>query len=161
MTSALARTLRSRLGEVMPCESKTFGGACLVYVVIAACNAGENSARYVDSDGSAPNGHDGSSGADGSGGDLLDALTNPVADAKADPATSGTRLKAKYYAGADGSRQFVGWHDAQRDEDCYFGAAADGVLRCAPFRGDRGWRCKIGRTREWRRKMHPPARQKW
>lgn len=46
---------------------------------------------------------------------------------------SGTRLKAKTYVGADGSRTpVIGMRDTQLDTDCYFSLAADGVERCLP-----------------------------
>ena len=32
----------------------------------------------------------------------------------------------------DGARAFLGWHDAMRGDDCAFGLAADGQLRCLP-----------------------------
>ena len=45
---------------------------------------------------------------------------------------SGTRLRARTYVGDDGSRQFAGWHDSERNEDCAFAQAGDGKLRCLP-----------------------------
>ncbi len=45
---------------------------------------------------------------------------------------SGARLRARYIAGADGSRQFVGWWDSERKEECAFAKAEDGTLRCLP-----------------------------
>jgi hypothetical protein len=60
---------------------------------------------------------------------------DPVDDADAAPATSGTRLRARYYTGEDGSKQFIGWHDKMRDEDCSFQKAEDGQLRCLPAMG--------------------------
>jgi hypothetical protein len=35
--------------------------------------------------------------------------------------------------GADGSKEFVGWHDTERDEPCTFAVAADGKQRCIPW----------------------------
>jgi len=55
---------------------------------------------------------------------------SPVPDANAE--TSGTRLKAIYYVGADGSRQFSHWHDTGLDVDCVFMRDGAGVIRCAP-----------------------------
>jgi hypothetical protein len=55
---------------------------------------------------------------------------DPVSTAKADT-VSGSRLKAKYYVGNDGSKQFIQWHDSQLDADCYFAQTASG-LRCLP-----------------------------
>lgn len=47
-------------------------------------------------------------------------------------ALSGTRLKVQYVAGDDGSRQFWGFRDTMRNENCNFATAEDGVLRCLP-----------------------------
>lgn len=48
-------------------------------------------------------------------------------------ATSGTRLRARFLVGEDGSKQEIGgWHDKQLDIDCAFQAAADGTYRCLP-----------------------------
>jgi hypothetical protein len=46
--------------------------------------------------------------------------------------TSGTRLKARTYNAEDGSQQFIGWFDSQRNENCGFQMAADGKIRCLP-----------------------------
>ncbi len=79
-------------------------------------------------------------GGPGSGGD--DDPGNPSADAPmgggkdASEATSGSRLKARTLVGDDGTRQFVGWRDTQRGEDCAFMVAADGVERCLPVESD-------------------------
>jgi hypothetical protein len=65
---------------------------------------------------------------------ILDGMIDPIPDAMADSgSTSGTRLKARYYAGADGSIQSgIGWYDSQRNENCFFQTASDGTLRCLP-----------------------------
>jgi hypothetical protein len=128
------------------------GGSILVYAAVATCTAargGGTAARdagRVDvspansPDVSAPGGPDVSTpaGLDVStpGGfdvsRVLDVLTNPVPDARADP-QSGSRLKAIYYLGADGSKlQLAQWYDSQRGENCMFGMAADGNYRCLP-----------------------------
>jgi len=60
----------------------------------------------------------------------------PVSSALADVNAGGTRLKANYYAGTDGSQQFLGtFHDTQRSEDCSFTTASDGTIRCLPTQG--------------------------
>jgi len=88
---------------------------------------------------STPNGTSGESAAagvpvapGGGLGGMLGDMMDPVDDADAAPATSGTRLRARYYVGEDGSKQFVGWHDTKRDEGCGFGKAQDGKIRCLP-----------------------------
>lgn len=60
----------------------------------------------------------------------LPTLPVPVTEAKANE--SGSRLKARWYAGADGSRQFVNWYDTELGTECYFQDIGDGVLRCLP-----------------------------
>ena len=45
---------------------------------------------------------------------------------------SGTRIKVKSFAGSDGSKQFVGFYDSERQEDCSYSYASDGKLRCLP-----------------------------
>ncbi|MGH7269839.1 MAG: hypothetical protein ACREJ3_05355 [Polyangiaceae bacterium] len=57
----------------------------------------------------------------------------PIASALADINAGGSRLKANYYAGSDGSQQFLStFHDAMRNEDCAFSTASDGTIRCLP-----------------------------
>lgn len=47
---------------------------------------------------------------------------------------SGTRLRAKFYAGADGSRiAHYAMRDTQLNIDCAFSEAGDGIPRCMPF----------------------------
>jgi hypothetical protein len=122
--------------------SRALVSGTVVYLVMASCSpstGGPNVANSSD----AGVGHGGANGAGaamatgGGGPSILDAavnrITNPVPDAKADVYQSGTRLRAKYLLGEDGSRLFQwGFHDMQRNEDCFFGLAADGVQRCLP-----------------------------
>jgi hypothetical protein len=133
-------------------------GSVVVYVVMAACasvgtmspsdtSAGAGSSGGAvsgSSSGGAVSGSSSGAASDGSGssgasnGDdsggmsLLDALTDPVPAAKADTTQSGSRLKAKYYVGSDGSKQFAGWHDSMLNVDCGFSLASDGTTRCIP-----------------------------
>lgn len=78
------------------------GGSILIYVIMAACSGAERPG-------------------------LLGGTS--VSEAKADGNASGTRLKVKRYAGADGSSLLVSLHDSQLNVDCGFSTAADG---CAP-----------------------------
>jgi hypothetical protein len=135
---------------------KMLGGSIAIYVIMAACSAGSgptkgsaslDAGQASSGSGSgsggasgAASGVDGSSssgGADGSGsGSLLDAITDPVSEASANPNQSGTRLKANYYAGSDGSKQFLGnFHDTLRNEDCSFTNPIwlqNGTIFCVP-----------------------------
>jgi hypothetical protein len=118
--------------------AKMLGGSIAIYVIMAACSAGQPGG-FTLQDGSVSNGS-GSGGASGgvssSGSDgtnILDALTDPVPTAAADPTQSGTRLKVNYYAGTDGSKQPTGnMHDSMLNVDCSFLTASDGTLRCMP-----------------------------
>ena len=130
--------------------AKMLAGSIVIYVVMAACAArggvnpgfsddGGPEGNNSSGGGSSGGGAGGESNADGSGSgsgsdgsSVFDALTNPVPGASADPYQSGSRLKANYYAGADGSKQFMTMHDTQLNVDCAFQGAADGVLRCIP-----------------------------
>jgi hypothetical protein len=69
---------------------------------------------------------------------IMDAIVDPVPSAVAEPPQSGSRLRAIYVVGSDGSREFRGWHDAQRNEDCSFTNASDGSMRCMPVAGGSG-----------------------
>src|SRR5205085_12166844 len=60
-----------------------------------------------------------------------------LADPGVDPAYAvvplpGSRLAPIFLAGEDESRQFVGWFDKARAENCSFAVAGDGVIRCLP-----------------------------
>lgn len=60
-------------------------------------------------------------------------MTDPIRDASAEPATDGTRLKAIYQVGSDGSRQqLLSWWDSDRDEECSYITFSDGSARCVP-----------------------------
>jgi len=127
-------------------------GSVVVYVVMAACagagtmspsdtSAGGSSSGGVASASGSSSGNDGSDGSGSSGGStgddsggtsFLDALTDPVPAAQADTTQSGSRLKAKYYVGSDGSKEFAGWHDSMLNVDCGFVPASDGTTRCMP-----------------------------
>jgi hypothetical protein len=129
------------------------GGSVTVYVLMAACSAGSKgrtssddemaSAGGTSSAGAmqAAGGVDGSSAGKASDptagkssgmGGIIDDMMDPVPDANANE--NGTRLKAKYYAGSDGSKQFTfSWRDTQRNEDCNFAYLPGGELRCIPM----------------------------
>jgi hypothetical protein len=124
-------------------------GSVAVYVLVAACSAGGGTlASSASTTGGATSAGgyggsvaDGTAGTTGSGGlssvdaaldAIADAVVDPVPDAAADTNESGTRLRARYWTGSDGSRQFIGWRDTGRNEDCAVGTASDGQLRCLP-----------------------------
>jgi hypothetical protein len=132
-------------------------GSIVVYVIVVACGTAADNQRFPLADagsGMASSGNpsgsmmdalgsenamdavsdapsDGHAPGDSSVGRILDALTDPVTKAKADT-QSGSRLKAKWYAGSDGSKQFVAWRDSQLNVDCSFQTSSDGSIRCFP-----------------------------
>ena len=57
-----------------------------------------------------------------------------VADAQGEPfaPSDGSRLKARWMEGPDGTRTFWGWYDTSLRAPCRFGWAADGQIRCLP-----------------------------
>jgi hypothetical protein len=107
-----------------------FGGA-LVYVAVAACTGG-NAGRTSGAGAGSPNGSAGS----GKDSGLLDAIANPVPTANADP-TNGSRLKAQYMVGDDGSKEYLPgvFYDSMRQEVCSFALAGDSKQRCLPAGG--------------------------
>jgi hypothetical protein len=105
---------------------------CVVYVAMAACSGstGDMTKGSLDGGSSEPT-VDATDSTDAPS--LLDAIVNPVPDANAETTTNGSRLKAMYRVGEDGSRQLLSsWHDSTRNEDCTFSFAADGFTRCLP-----------------------------
>jgi hypothetical protein len=86
-------------------------GAGAVYAVVAACGSG--SGGLMGGDG----GHDGMS---------------PVPDAMADLNESGSRLKAQYFNGSDGSKMFSNMYDTKLKVQCTYATASDGTSRCLP-----------------------------
>jgi hypothetical protein len=60
-----------------------------------------------------------------------DESTPPLSDWQLPPATSGSRLRAKFLVAGD-VRELVGFHDTARNEDCMFQPAEPGHMRCLP-----------------------------
>lgn len=61
--------------------------------------------------------------------------SGPVPNAMANTwYASGSRLRVRFLEGADGSKQFWGWFDSARGEECSFLQHADGSIRCLPDR---------------------------
>lgn len=113
-------------------------GSLLVYsavVLMHGCDSGHGvmstyMARSVGAGGAASAGH---GGAGPSAGALMDPAPN------ADAEESGSRLKALWRVGDDGSRgPFFLWYDSQRKERCSFLTMADGRERCAPVTSGAG-----------------------
>jgi hypothetical protein len=64
---------------------------------------------------------------------MMATVMDPVPVAAADQPTDGTRLRAIYLIGADGSRQpQLNWWDSERLEECSFVSFLDGTNRCVP-----------------------------
>lgn len=115
-------------------------GSLSVYVVMAACTKSDQIFGTGGSGGSGQGGEMGQGGVGGtnSGGTddagIMDVLSDAMPDASADP-VSGSRLKAKYRLGEDGSKAYLPfvWYDSERKEDCNFSLAADAKERCLPL----------------------------
>jgi len=95
--------------------------------VLVACSATDNAVTpkpdntsTSSSSGTGGQGGSSSSGEAGAGG-------APVAGF-----VSGSRLRARYYQGDDGSRQMLGWYDTELGTHCTVMPAEDGTLRCLP-----------------------------
>jgi hypothetical protein len=98
-------------------------GAAATYFVMAACGGG-GSGQATDG------GKPGDSASDGR--TIIDALTDPVAEAQASDDSSGTRLKIQRTVGADGSSLVRGLYDSMLKTPCAFHSASDGSVRCLP-----------------------------
>jgi hypothetical protein len=138
----------------IPEPLKYLSGSIAIYYIMAACSSPSGggpgaTAKSGSSGGSSGStssasgsgGTTSSSGAASSSGTSSSGATSsgsPVPDANADETQSGSRLKANYYVGGDGSKQFVGYFTdtARNNEHCYFSTAADGSTRCLPIVGD-------------------------
>ena len=107
----------------MPVSSvaKVFAGSCVVYLVMAACSA------YSDRDDRASSSSSGDPPA-------IATVDGPVPNALAEGFKSGSRLKLRFWEGADGSRQFLNFFDTQLQTDCWVGSrrTSDGKIRCLP-----------------------------
>jgi hypothetical protein len=82
-------------------------------------------------DGNSP----GDSGLGGDGGHVGDANLDGPVGGSGDPVDinkSGTRIKMKVLNTPDGAKVFQNNYDTQRNEDCTFTVASDGVMRCLP-----------------------------
>lgn len=77
-----------------------------------------------------PVGPQGPPGADGESGEP--GPQGPPGDPASSITVSGTRLRAHYIEGEDGSKQFIGWYDSLRAEDCSY-AERQGQFRCYPI----------------------------
>jgi len=95
-------------------------------------SGGESSSGGASSNGASGSGTGGEPNDAGLVDAVVDAMTDPIPDAKADPAESGDRLKARYMVGEDGSRSFVGWYDSELEVNCFFYLTPDGQQRCVP-----------------------------
>ncbi len=143
---------------------KYLTGAAITYLLVAACSGVEASDSSLQASGDASPGSGGSqAGQQGTAGsgqldddaglldrfvaavdsaiDLFDSAISSAADSATDPVPavsaneSGSRIKAKWLVGDDGSRQHQGWYDSQREEDCNWASATDGSQRCLPIGG--------------------------
>jgi len=127
---------------------RLIAGSLAIYVVMAACSATESANRTTKAAGGtsaiAANGGTTSSVVEGGAtgitsyssgsSSIINTIVNPVKDAYA--STSGSRLKAKFRTGSDGSKEYLEglWWDSERSEDCTVSpyVMTDGTYRCLP-----------------------------
>ena len=95
-----------------------------IALVMGCGNPGAGDDGAGDDDGGGPS--DGRPAIDAEGG----GDGGPTTDL--DVNKSGTRIKMRVGTTPDGARTFLGWRDVQRNDDCYFQYAADGMQRCLP-----------------------------
>jgi hypothetical protein len=115
---------------------ETLVAGFVVYGFFAACAAAGDGGGFLGASGGntgLPGGSSAGNGATvpGTGG-KGSSITDPVPSVKAEPYRSGDRIRAKYLAGSDGSRQFMGWFDTHLDVDCSFLMTSAGY-RCVPI----------------------------
>ena len=79
-------------------------------------------------------GFDGGAATDANGSASTDAGSDGAANAIPPDYTDGTRLRANRATDAAGVGALIDWYDTLLDEHCVFGTAADGALRCLPYR---------------------------
>jgi hypothetical protein len=106
------------------------GGSVAVFLAVATCGgAAEHLAHHVGAGGAGGAGSS-SKVSSGKGAGVGAGMPEAYAD------ESGTRLKANYVTGADGSRHYLGtFYDSQRAEDCDFQVMSDGSFLCLPTVG--------------------------
>lgn len=85
-------------------------------------------ARATEAEATAPGTSGSTAGGDAGSRDVL-----AVPDARAEPQTSGTRLKARWLVGDDGSRQFSAWWDSKLGIECVYQDGGDGKRYCLPI----------------------------
>lgn len=118
--------------------SKMLAGASALYVFMAACSVATSVTTATGNDTGSPS-DDGSviGRITDAASSLADAIVRPTPDAKAEPVTSGSRLKAKVLTGTDGSRQVNAYvfRDTALNADCTYTKMADGNTYCVPTAG--------------------------
>jgi hypothetical protein len=126
------------------------GGGISLYLIIAACSTPAGNGGDDDSAGSSGVGTGGVSGSNstgglagggsstggvagqsGAGGGLAGA-SGSGSGGSAPGFQSGTRLRARFVAGETSGKQFLGWYDTERGENCTFALASDGKQHCMP-----------------------------
>jgi len=97
-------------------------------LVLVACSATDNKVTPKPDNTSSSS----SSGTGGQGGSSSSGDAGTGGDSTVAGFVSGSRLRARYYEGTDGSKQMIGWHDSELGMGCTVLPAEDGSLRCLP-----------------------------
>lgn len=106
------------------------GMRLLIAMCLLASCAPDTSAPSGDAGDGGGGGGDGNGSGGGSGDG--NGSGGPANGDDATASRSGTRIKLRYMTTPDGAKIFQGVFDTQRNEECYFGTAADGQTRCLP-----------------------------
>lgn len=107
---------------------RRFYGVGLALALLVGCKGPEGSRGPEGEEGApGPQGERGPAGEPGAKGDM-----GPAGPPGAAAVVSGSRLKARWLVGSDGSRAVAGWYDTQIGAPCAYGVASDGKTRCLP-----------------------------
>jgi hypothetical protein len=107
-------------------RTTTTGCVALAITLLLGCTGSEGPTGRA---GASVPGKDGAPGADGK-----DGAQGPAGPAGKDTTTvSGSRLRARFLAGDDGARQFIGFHDVKLGADCTAFPDGLGATRCMPL----------------------------
>jgi hypothetical protein len=128
------RELKGKGGPVTKLlrSAKLVFGSMFIYAVVVTSHGCGATGPLFGSGSNGTGGHGGSVGPGTPGqtsAKSSGSVMNPVPKALAE---SGSRLRAQWYTGSDGSKQFYGFFDSMLQTECTFFRMSDGLIHCAP-----------------------------